>query len=141
MTLILNILWLICGGLWMGLGWLLAALLMALSIIGLPFAFAALNMARYAFLPFGQTAISTETLDGRPGLGNSPIGTIANLVWLVMAGWWLALLHLGHAVVLAITIIGLPFAWAHFKLAGFALWPIGREVVSSDSLIWRHRPF
>jgi uncharacterized membrane protein YccF (DUF307 family) len=115
----------------MALGWVLAAILMFITVIGIPFAFAALNMARYALLPFGQTTIDAG------GLGNSPIGTLVNLVWFFLAGWWLALLHLAHAVVLAITIIGLPFAWAHLKLAGLAIWPLGREVVSSEVLLWR----
>ena len=131
LTLILNVIWLICGGFWMALAWLLGAFLMFVTVIGIPFAFAAWNMARYAFLPFGHTTIETG------GLGDSPIGTLANVVWLILAGWWLALLHLAHALVLALTIIGLPFAWAHLKLAGLAIWPLGREVISSETLLWR----
>lgn len=132
-ALLLNVIWLVCGGFWMALGWLVAAILMFLTVIGIPFAFAALNMARYALMPFGQTTIETDSL------GNSPIGALANLIWFVFAGWWLALLHFLHAVALAITIIGLPFAWAHLKLAGLAIWPLGREVVSSDTLLWPSR--
>ena len=140
-SLLLNIAWLILGGFWMGIAWLFAAALMFVSIIGIPFCFAALNMARFAFMPFGQEAVSSDWLNRRPDLGNSPVGTLGNLIWLVLAGWWLALGHLVHAAVLAVTIIGLPFAWAHFKLASLAIWPIGREVVSSESLIWRRRSF
>ena len=58
-----------------------------------------------------------------------PLGLIGNLIWLVLAGWWLALGHVVTAIALAITIIGLPFAWAHLKLAGIALWPIGKVIV------------
>lgn len=140
-ALVLNVLWLIFGGFWMAVGWLLAGVLMTVSIIGLPFARAAFGMARYAFLPFGQAAVERQWLTGYEDLGTSPAGTLGNLVWLVLAGWWLALGHLVHAAGLAITIIGLPFAWAHLKLAGFALWPIGRSVVLSEELTWRRRAF
>ena len=66
------------------------------------------------------------------GLGTGPLGFIGNVIWLVLAGWWLAILHLAHAAVLAVTIIGLPFAWAHIKLAAIALWPIGRMIVTVE---------
>jgi uncharacterized membrane protein YccF (DUF307 family) len=140
-SLVLNLLWLFFGGFWMGLGWLLAGAIMTISIIGLPFAPAAFGMARYAFLPFGQTAVDREWLTGRIDLGTSPAGTLANMVWLVLAGWWLALGHLAAAIGLGITIIGLPFAWAHLKLAGYAIWPIGQTVVLTEDLQRRYRPF
>jgi uncharacterized membrane protein YccF (DUF307 family) len=127
-SMLLNVLWLLFGGLWMGAAWLIAAVVMALTIIGLPWARAALTMAIYTLLPFGYTVVPRD-LGGRPDLGTGPLGFIGNLVWLVLAGWWLALAHLFTAVALAITIIGLPFAWAHLKLAALALWPIGQEVV------------
>lgn len=125
-SLILNVLWIIFGGIWMAAGWLLAALVMAITIIGLPWTRAALTIAAYTFLPFGQTVVD------RPGspIGNT-LGFFGNLIWLVLAGWWLALGHLLTALALAITIIGLPFAWAHLKLAGISLWPVGKEVVST----------
>jgi uncharacterized membrane protein YccF (DUF307 family) len=66
---------------------------------------------------------------GASGIGTGSLGFIGNLIWLVLAGWWLALGHLLTAILLAVTIIGLPFAWAHLKLAGLALWPIGKDVV------------
>jgi len=129
LALILNILWLVLGGLWMALGWLLAALIMAISIIGLPWARAAVNMAAYTLLPFGFRAESREIAFGQSDLGTGPLGLVGNLIWLVLAGWWLALGHLVSAVLMALTIIGIPFAWAHLKLAGFALWPVGRAIV------------
>ena len=140
-SLILNILWLFFGGFWMAVGWFLAGCLMVVSVVGIPFAPSAFSMARYAFLPFGQRAVDREWLTGRVDLSTSPIGTLANLIWLVLAGWWLALGHLVHAFFLGITIIGLPFAWAHLKLAGFAIWPIGQQVVTDEELIDRRRPF
>jgi len=132
MSLLLNLLWIVFGGLWMALAWVVAAILMAITIIGLPWARAAFNIALYTLLPFGQRAVSRAEYTGREDLGTGPLGLIGNLVWLVIAGWWLTLLHLMTAVLLAVTIIGLPFAWAHIKLAGLALWPIGKMIVPSD---------
>ncbi|MCB1407279.1 MAG: YccF domain-containing protein [Rhodobacteraceae bacterium] len=128
MNLILNVLWIVLGGAWMALGWLLAAFLMAISIIGLPWARSAVVMAGYALLPFGFRAVGREEISG-PDFGTGGFGIVGNLLWLVLAGWWLALGHLISAVLNAVTIIGLPFAWAHLKLAGFALWPVGRTIV------------
>ena len=128
-SLLLNILWIVFGGLWMAAGWLVAAVLMAITIIGLPWARAAINIAWYTLFPFGQKAVSRAEYSGREDIGTGPLGVIGNLVWLVLAGWWLALGHLVTAVMLACTIVGLPFAWAHLKLAGIALWPIGKVIV------------
>ena len=132
MSLLLNILWIVFGGLWMAVGWLLAAVIMAVTIVGIPWARAAANIALYTLLPFGHTAVDREEFTGRPSAGTGPLGVVGNLLWLLLAGWWLALGHLIIALGLAITIIGLPFAWAHLKLAGLALWPIGKEIVSTE---------
>ncbi|HEU5276556.1 MAG TPA: YccF domain-containing protein, partial [Xanthobacteraceae bacterium] len=126
LSLLLNLLWIACGGLWMAAGWLIAALIMAVTIIGIPWARAALNIAGYTLLPFGNRAVSRAEYFGREDIGTGPFGTLGNIVWLVLAGWWLALGHLITAILLAVTIIGIPFAWAHLKLAGLALWPIGK---------------
>ncbi len=133
LSLLLNVLWLVCGGLEMAVAWLIAAVVMAITIIGIPWARAAFNIARYTLLPFGQTAVSRAVYLGREDIGTGPLGVIGNLTWLVLAGWWLALGHLVAAVLLAVTIIGSPFAWAHLKLAGLALWPIGKAVVPLDA--------
>ncbi len=129
LKLLLNLLWIVFGGAWMAAGWLVAALIMAITIIGLPWTRAAFNIALYALLPFGQQAVSRAEYTGHQDFGTGPFGVLGNLIWLVFAGWWLALGHLITAVLLAITIIGLPFAWAHLKLAGLALWPIGKMIV------------
>lgn len=134
MNLILNLLWIIFGGLWMAVAWLIAGLIMCITIIGIPWAKAAFTMAGYTLLPFGYAAVDREARTGRGDIGTGPFGTLGNLVWLVLAGWWLALGHLITAVLLAVTIIGIPFAWAHLKLAGLALWPIGKEIVPRDML-------
>jgi uncharacterized membrane protein YccF (DUF307 family) len=128
-SIFLNILWLVSGGLWMAFGWMVAAVVMAITIVGLPWARAAFNIAAYTLLPFGQRAVRRDVLTGQPDIGTGPFGMIGNLIWLLLAGWWLALAHLVTAVVLAVTIIGIPFAWAHVKLAGIALWPIGRAII------------
>jgi uncharacterized membrane protein YccF (DUF307 family) len=131
LRLLLNILWIVFGGIWMAAGWLLAAIIMAITIIGLPWTRAAFNIALYTLLPFGQQAVSRAEY-GYDDIGTGPLGVLGNIVWLVLAGWWLALGHLITAIGLAITLIGLPFAWAHLKLAGVALWPIGKMIVPID---------
>ncbi|MHB8886071.1 MAG: YccF domain-containing protein [Methylovirgula sp.] len=140
LQLILNILWIVTGGIWMAFGWVIAALIMAITIIGLPWTRAALNIAAYSLLPFGQRAVSRRDWTGQDDLGTGAFGTLGNILWLVLAGWWLALAHVVTAVALAVTIIGLPFAWAHLKLAGIALWPIGKMIVPNDAVPPSGRP-
>jgi uncharacterized membrane protein YccF (DUF307 family) len=124
----------------MAAGWMIAAVVMVISIIGIPWARAAFSIALYTLLPFGQKAVSREDYFGREDIGTGPLGIIGNIVWLVLAGWWLALGHLITALLLAVTIIGIPFAWAHLKLAGLALWPIGKIIVpSEDPPLWDRR--
>jgi uncharacterized membrane protein YccF (DUF307 family) len=127
--LLLNLLWIAFGGVWMAVGWLVAAVIMAVTIVGLPWTRAAFNIASYTLFPFGRMAISRAEYFGREDVGTGLFGAIGNVVWLVLAGWWLALGHVITAVLLAITIVGIPFAWAHLKLAGIALWPIGKVIV------------
>ena len=114
-SLLLNLLWIIFGGLWMAAGWMIAAVVMAITIIGLPWTRAAFNIGIYTLLPFGQKAVSRAEYYGHHDLGTGPLGLLGNVLWLVLAGWWLALAHLITAIMLAITIIGIPFAWAHLK--------------------------
>jgi uncharacterized membrane protein YccF (DUF307 family) len=128
-SILLNILWILLGGAEMAFGWLVAAIIMAITIVGLPWARAAFNIAVYTLLPFGSQAVRRDELTGIGDTGTGPLGFLGNLIWLLLAGWWLALGHLVMAVLFAITIIGIPFAWAHLKLAGIALWPIGKTIV------------
>jgi uncharacterized membrane protein YccF (DUF307 family) len=132
MILILNVLWLIFGGLVAGLAWFLVGIICSISVIGLPWARAAFNIGLFTLWPFGQTAIGRDTLTGRRDTGTGPAGMLGNLIWLAAAGWWLALGHLGAAIMLTCTIIGIPFAWQHVKLALMALWPIGQAIVPND---------
>ena len=134
-SLLLNLAWIVCGGLWMAIGWLIAGIIMAVTIIGLPWARAAFNIAAYTLLPFGQKAVSRAAYSGHEDVGTGPLGVVGNIIWLVLAGWWLAIGHLVTAILLAITIIGIPFAWAHVKLAGLALWPIGKTIVPADDAL------
>ena len=129
LSLLLNIAWIVCGGLEMALAWLVAAVIMAITIIGIPWAKAAFNIAFYTLLPFGQKAVSRADYSGQEDIGTGLFGVLGNIVWLVFAGWWLAVGHVVVAVLLAVTIIGIPFAWAHLKLAGIALWPVGKVIV------------
>ncbi|HTV87827.1 MAG TPA: YccF domain-containing protein [Stellaceae bacterium] len=118
---LLNLLWLFLGGLAAAACWCIAGIIMALTIIGLPWCFAAFRIALYTLLPFGSE------MRERPGAGELTL--LGNIIWFILAGWWLAIIHLVVAVVLAVTIIGLPFAWAHLKLAGASLAPVGKEIV------------
>jgi uncharacterized membrane protein YccF (DUF307 family) len=137
-ALLLNLLWLLFGGLWMAVGWGIAAIVMAITIIGLPWARAAFNIAAYTLLPFGQKAVSRADYTGVEDVGTGSLGVLGNIVWLVLAGWWLALGHLIFALILAVTIIGIPFAWAHMKLARIALWPIGKMIVPAEDAPLRY---
>ena len=120
MRLLLNILWFIFGGWISGTLWLLAGLVLAITVVGLPWTPAAFRIAGFSYWPFGKVVVDRD-----PGAAS----LLLNILWLVLAGWWLALAHLVTAVILAVTIIGIPFAWAHLKLAGIALWPIGKVIV------------
>ena len=97
-SILLNVLWILIGGAWMAFAWLVAAVIMAITIIGLPWARAAFNIALYTFLPFGHRAVSRAEYTGQADLGTGPLGWLGNLIWLVLAGWWLAL---GHVILAA----------------------------------------
>lgn len=131
---LLNVLWFVFGGFIAGLAWILAGVIMAVTIIGLPWARSCFMIARYSFWPFGYDIVSREQFYGRADLGTGALGTVGNIVWFLLAGWWLALMHLSAAFGLAITIIGLPFAWAHVKLALASLFPVGKTVAEIEEI-------
>lgn len=126
---LLNILWFVLGGLVMALGWWLAGLIMAISIVGLPWARACFVMGQFSLLPFGREAVDREMLTGQEDIGTGALGLLGNILWFVLAGWWLALGHVSAAIANFITIIGIPFGWQHLKLAMIALAPIGKTIV------------
>jgi uncharacterized membrane protein YccF (DUF307 family) len=132
MSLILNLLWFILGGFLAGLAWVLAGILMIVTIVGIPWAGAAFTVASFSFWPFGRIAVDRRMLTGRTDIGTGGLGLIGNIIWFVLAGWWLALGHLTAALVLAVTIIGIPFALQHIKLAILAVAPIGQEIVPAN---------
>ncbi len=127
--LILNILWFILGGWISGLLWLLGGLLLAITIVGLPYTGAAWRIAGFAFWPFGKEVVSREIISGQSDLGTGPLGFILNVIWFLLGGWYIALSHLLIAIAEAITIIGIPFAIKDLQLAFIALAPIGKVVV------------
>ncbi len=121
MRLVLNVLWLVLCGLGMCVGYLLAGALMCLTVIGIPFGIAAFRIGLYALWPFGRRVVQRPTA----GLGSA----VGNVLWLVLAGWWLALGHLVSGVALCLTIIGIPLGIASFKLIPVSLLPLGKEIV------------
>jgi uncharacterized membrane protein YccF (DUF307 family) len=124
MRLILNIIWLVFAGLWTALGYALAALIMFILIITIPFGVAALRIGVFALWPFGKTVIRRADA----GAGSA----IGNVIWFVLAGWWLIVIHLITGTVLCLTIIGIPLGLANFKLIPVTLTPFGRDIVSIE---------
>ena len=132
MSAIGNFLWFILGGVFMGLGWWLAGVLAFVSIIGIPWGRACFVIGNFTFFPFGKEAIDREELSGERDMGTGSFGVVGNIVWFLLAGWWLALGHVMSAVACFVTIIGIPFGIQHLKLAGIALAPIGKTIVDKN---------
>lgn len=126
MRTLLNIIWLVLAGIWLALGYAIAGIVMFILIITIPFGVQAFKLADYSLWPFGRTVVK------RPDAGAGSV--IGNVLWLLLVGWWLAVAHLVTAVLLALTIIGIPLAVANVKLVPIALWPFGREVVPADAV-------
>jgi uncharacterized membrane protein YccF (DUF307 family) len=121
MRIALNLIWLVLAGFWSALAWCLAGLVMFILIITIPFGIQAFKIASFTIWPFGRTLVKRESA-GLPS-------ALANILWFILAGWWLAILHLVTSIVLAITIIGIPLAAANLKLVMVSLLPFGREIV------------
>lgn len=132
MRIIGNILWFILGGVYMGLAWFLAGLLAFLSIIGIPWGRACFVIGVFTFFPFGKEAIGRDELKQKDDIGTGTLGVLGNVVWFVFAGIWLAIGHVMSALFCFLTIIGIPFGIQHLKLAGIALAPIGKTIVSKE---------
>jgi uncharacterized membrane protein YccF (DUF307 family) len=125
LRLILNLLWLIFGsGIVLAIAYGLAALICFVLIVTIPFGVASLRLAYYSLWPFGRTLVT------KPSAGLA--SALANVVWVIVAGWWLALMHIAAGIAQCVTIIGIPFGIANFKLVPAAFWPLGREVVDLD---------
>ena len=126
MRTLLNLIWLVFGGLWLALGYALAGGLLCVLIVTIPLGVASFRMASYALWPFGRAVVRKEGA----GAGSA----ILNVVWILLAGWWLALAHLVTAVAQAVTIIGIPLAIANLKMLPISLVPYGKQIVPRSSL-------
>lgn len=122
MNILMNILWLVLGGILIAVEYLIASLLMMITIIGIPFGIQTLKMSTLALCPFGKQVQSSSSSDGC-------LSILMNILWICLGGFWISLSHLVLGIVLCITIIGIPFGVQHFKLAGLALTPFGKEIV------------
>lgn len=123
-TLVLNIIWLVTAGWSLFLAYVVAGVLACIFIVTIPFGVASFRIAGFVLWPFGREVVDV----GRP----SAMSTLGNVLWFVVAGWWLALGHVLTALAQAVTIIGIPLAWANLKLIPVTCFPFGKEVVSSD---------
>jgi uncharacterized membrane protein YccF (DUF307 family) len=122
-----NVLWFLLAGLWLGISYVIAGIVACLTIIGIPFGVQAFKLGGYTLWPFGRVIV--ELPDHDPALG-----CLGNVLWLILGGWWIALLHVVLGLVLLITIVGIPFALVSFRMAGLALVPFGKSVVRRDSV-------
>lgn len=130
MRSILNFLWFIFGGFFMGLAWWFFGILAFITIIGIPWGKACFVIGQFTFLPFGREAVSRNVLNQKDDIGTGTLGFIGNVIWFIFAGVWLAIGHLGSALACFITIIGIPFGIQHLKLALLTLAPIGKTIVN-----------
>ena len=125
MTLLLNLIWFIFGGgLVAWLAWMALGLLLALTVVGIPFAYAAFRIAGFAAFPFGRTLVDVREFGESPIVGTG----LANLLWIVFAGIWLWIAHVCAGIAYCCTIIGIPFGFAHFRLAAVCFAPLGKRV-------------
>jgi uncharacterized membrane protein YccF (DUF307 family) len=121
---ILNVIWLVLGGFWLALGYLVAGVIMCILIITIPFGIASFRLGVYALWPFGRTVVRKPDA----GVGSA----IGNIIWFVLAGLWMALAHVVTGILLCITIIGIPLGIADFKMAAVAIAPMGKDIVRTD---------
>lgn len=124
-----NILWFILGGFLMGLAWWLTGLIALITIVGIPWAKACFVIGQFSFFPFGKKAVARNELSKKEDIGTGSLGVLGNVIWFILAGWWLAIGHLVSALACFITIIGIPFGLQHLKLAELAVFPIGKTIV------------
>lgn len=130
MRLLGNLIWFIFGGLLMGLGWWVAGVLSALTIVGIPYAIAAFRIGTFSFWPFGREIVEKPA----GGSAGKTLTLLGNIVWVILFGLWLAVGHLVWAALLALTIIGIPFAIQHLKLAHLSLVPYGKTIVTARTV-------
>jgi uncharacterized membrane protein YccF (DUF307 family) len=124
MRTLLNLIWFLFSGLWLAIGYALAGLVLCLLIVTIPFGLACFRLAAFVLWPFGRAVVP------KPGAG-AP-STVANVLWFVLAGLWLAISHVILGLVLCLTIIGIPLGLGNFKLAAVAIAPLGKEIVPAS---------
>ncbi|MBE1878021.1 YccF domain-containing protein [Myceligenerans pegani] len=127
---LLNIIWLIFAGLGLFLGYMLAGIICCLLIVTIPFGIASFRIGLYSLWPFGRAVVDRK----QSGVGEV-MSLVGNVIWVVVAGWWLAIGHILTAIPLFISIIGIPMGWANLKLIPVSLMPLGKEIVPSDTLL------
>jgi Predicted membrane protein len=127
-----NFLWFILGGVFMGLAWWFVGLLAFVTIFGIPWGKACFVIGQFTFFPFGREAISRKELKQEDDIGTGGLGLLGNVIWFIFAGVWLAFGHVISALACFVTIIGIPFGIQHLKLAGIALAPIGKTIVTKE---------
>ena len=132
MKLLGNIIWILFGGLWLALSWWITAIIMIVFIVTIPWAKAAFELGTFSLMPFGKTVIDRSEISGKKDIGTGTLGTIGNVIWLLLAGIWLAIANLILGALFSITIIGIPFGIQCFKLAKASLMPIGKQIVNID---------
>ncbi len=124
MKTLLNLIWLVLAGFWLAVGYAVAGILCCVLIVTIPFGIASLRIAGYVLWPFGRTIVD------RPGAGGWSV--LGNIVWILVAGWWLALGHLTTGIAQCLTIVGIPLGIANFKLVPISLVPLGKQIVPTD---------
>lgn len=129
-----NVLWFIFGGALAALLWIVAGLLMMITLVGIPWARAAFVIAGFVAWPFGREPIARSAVTGQRDVGTGTLGVVGNVIWVVLFGVTLFVAHLIEAVALAVTIIGIPFAIQHLKIAKITLWPIGQTIVEIEEV-------
>ncbi len=132
MNAVLNVIWLVFCGFWMAIGYAIAGVICCILIITIPFGIASFRLANYALWPFGRTVVRKQSA----GAGSA----IGNVIWVVVAGIWLAIAHVIAGVLMCITIIGIPLGIASFKMVPISLLPLGREIVRSDQVFYAPAP-
>ncbi|HEY7822594.1 MAG TPA: YccF domain-containing protein [Acidimicrobiia bacterium] len=123
---LLNLIWLVLAGMELAIGYAIGGLVMMLTIVGIPFGIQAFKLAGFTLWPFGRAVVPDE--------GSGFFSGVGNVLWLILVGWWLAAAHLVFGVLLCLTLIGIPMGIASFRMAGLALWPMGRRIVDLSSV-------
>ncbi|WP_421732892.1 YccF domain-containing protein [Cellulomonas sp.] len=127
MKTLLNLIWLVLAGFWLAIGYVLAGTICCILIVTIPFGIASFRMASYALWPFGRTVVDKPTAGAWSVIGN--------VIWVIVAGWWLALMHIITGIAEALTIVGIPLALANWKMVPISLFPLGKQIVPSDRIM------